>query len=81
MHSIKHSVSLTMMKPKDEIEFHDFTEVYGIDAFESKRSNVMAMFPEIDTPCENPSAPGGQCHFNAVSLEPTKCLYCHKLTG
>lgn len=38
-------------------------------------------FPEVDTPCENPNAPGGQCHFNAVSLVPDVCLYCRKRTG
>ena len=74
MQSNPYSVSMIIMKPKDEIEFHDFTEVYGIDELEE-------FFPEVDTPCENPDAPGGQCHFNAVSLEPTRCLYCHKLTG
>jgi hypothetical protein len=50
------------------LELDDLTEVYGD-------------WPEVDTPCENPDAPGGQCHFNAVGLEPDRCLYCGKITG
>ncbi len=57
------------------IDLEDCHEVYG------DQPNVIPMFPDIMTFCENPEAPGGQCHYNAVSLEPTRCLYCKKLTG
>lgn len=50
------------------LDLEDCTEVYGD-------------WPEIFVECENPDAPAGQCHFNAVGLEPTRCLYCRKLTG
>lgn len=56
----------------DVIDLDDCHQVYG---------DGLDLFPLIDTPCENPSAPGGQCHFNAVSFEPDRCLYCKKLTG
>ena len=49
------------------------------DLIEAEEAELF--FPEIDTPCENPHAPGGQCHFNAVGMEPDRCLYCGKLTG
>lgn len=38
-------------------------------------------WPEIDTPCEDPDNPDGQCRFNAVGPEPDRCLYCGKRTG
>lgn len=44
-------------------------------------TNVYELWPEVDTPCENPAAPHGQCHYNAVALEPDRCLYCGKITG
>lgn len=75
----KHTLPLALVVPThsgsdpDVLEMEDCTEVYG--------DNIMEMFPEIDTPCENPLAPGGQCHFNAVALDPTICLYCGKRTG
>lgn len=50
------------------IEIEDCHEVYGD-------------WPEVDTPCEDPRAPAGQCHFNAVGMEPDRCLYCGKRTG
>lgn len=57
------------------IDLEDCHEVYG------DQPNVVPMFPEIYVFCENPDAPSGQCHYNAVSLDPTLCLYCHKKTG
>lgn len=38
-------------------------------------------WPEIETPCEDPDNPSGQCSYNAVGLEPDRCLYCGKRTG
>jgi hypothetical protein len=55
------------------LELEDCHQVYG--------DNIEQLFPEIDTPCEHPDAPAGQCHFNAVGLEPERCLYCGKRTG
>lgn len=55
------------------LEIEDCTEVYG--------DNVVDLFPEVFIDCENPDAPSGQCHYNPASLEPTRCLYCGKLTG
>ncbi len=53
----------------------------GADPQVAEAEDGELFFPEIDTPCENPDAPGGQCYFNAVSMEPDRCLYCGKRTG
>ncbi len=64
------SVSMIIMKPKDEIEFHDFTEVYG--------DNVVELFPEIITPCD--LSPSGQCEYSWRDKFHA-CIHCKKPSG
>lgn len=64
---------ITSLRGGDDVQviedIGDATEVYG---------DSLDLFPMVERFCENPDAPAGQCEFNAVGLEPDRCIYCRK---
>lgn len=49
------------------------------DAIDDPAMQVYGEWPEIDTPCDSPNAPTGQCEFNAIT-DPDHCIWCKRRT-